>query len=165
MILFLGKYLFKRGAGSTGSNTLLCVIPFRAFHINFPANKPFQNISKETCSPRLLSDFYKPEIRALYNETINNDSFLLLATTKPVDNKNSAVVSKLPLYWNIAMYNAKEIIRIQLARKSDGFSGTSHTRAVIQTHIGRTINESQNTSVLFMLKFSSSKGAWEVTSV
>lgn len=43
------------------------------------------------------------------------------------------------------MYNAKETIIIQLARKSDEFSGTSCTRAVIQTHIGKTIDESQNT--------------------
>lgn len=43
------------------------------------------------------------------------------------------------------MYKAKENIIIQPARKSDEFSGTSCSRAVIQAHIGRTINESQNT--------------------
>lgn len=94
VILFLGKHLFKRGAANTGSSTLLCAIPFRAFHTNFPANKPFQNIAKETCSPHLLSDFYKPGIRAVYNVTVNNDSFLLLATTKPVDNKNLSICVK-----------------------------------------------------------------------
>lgn len=43
------------------------------------------------------------------------------------------------------MYNAKETIIIQLARKSDEFSGTSRATAVIQTHIGKKIDKSQNT--------------------
>ena len=134
--------------------------------MNLPANKPSENISKETCSPQSLSDFYKPDIRTVYNETINNDSFLLLATTKrvdnknPIDNKNSAFVTDL-LYIEISLCTTlrKPAIIIQLARKSDEFNETSHTRAVIQTHIGRTTNVSQiYIAVLLMLKLSSSKG-------
>lgn len=48
------------------------------------------------------------------------------------------------------MFNGKENIIIQLAKKSDEFCGTSHTRAVIQTHIGRTISESQKTSQFYL---------------
>lgn len=106
--------------------SLLHIIPFRGFHISLPANKPFENISKEICSPWLLSDFYKPDMRTVYNETINNDSFLLLATTKPVDNKNpvdkknSTFVSDF-LYAEILLFTTlrKTTIIIQLARKSD----------------------------------------------
>lgn len=75
----------------------------------------------------------------------NNDSLLLLATTKPVDNKNSEFVSDF-LYAVISLCTTlrKPGIVIQLVRKRDEFSRTSHTRAVIQTHTGRTMNVSQN---------------------
>lgn len=87
----------------------------------------------------------------MHSETINNASFLLFATTKavdnknPVDNKTSAFVSDR-LYIEILLRTTlkKPAIIIQLARESDEFRGTSHTRAVIQTHTGRTMSISQN---------------------
>jgi len=158
--------LFKKGAANQYRLQYLTPRhPIQGFPHQFACNKPFENIAEETCSPRSLSDFYKPDIRTVYNETINNDSFLLLATTKPVnnkksvDNKNSAFVSEF-LYAEILLYTTlrKPDIIIQLARKSDEFSATSHTRAVIQTHIGKTMNVSQTyVTVLLMPKLSSSK--------
>lgn len=101
-------------------------------------------------SPQLLSDFYKADIRPISNETINKDSFLLRATTKPVDNKNPADNKNLAFLSN---FLSAEILLcttprnpadiIQLVRKCDEFCGTSTPEQSFRL-IGRTMNPSQS---------------------
>lgn len=131
LILFPGKHICSKRKQlilAPLPYSFFHVIPSRGFHTNLPANKPFENISKETCSPWSLSDFYRPDVGTAYNETINNDTFLLLATTKPankkpVHDKNSAFVLDF-LYWNIALLRVLDTYGKHLAAM-EGSSGDS----------------------------------------